>query len=110
MYIKELTQYELMCLDTLKETCNEFEMNNDYSIGKNVEQRVCISKRELWEVYIVERTLEFDKCLYEDCKDACKRLIYQCSYNDQEYVDALNVFNTKFESKKQDSKLLIKRK
>ena len=85
----KLTQKEQICLDALKETSKKYEMENDYSVGIPVEQRLCICKREdVWEVFIVERGLEFDKNKYKKCIDACLEVLKQCSYSIDEYKDA----------------------
>lgn len=49
-----------------------------FSLGKSREQCVCLNKNDkMWEVYLVERGIVFDKSVYEECTDACIEVIHQ---------------------------------
>ena len=49
-----------------------------FSLGKSREQCVCLNKNDkMWEVYLVERGIVFDKSVYEECIDACIGVIHQ---------------------------------
>lgn len=49
-----------------------------FSLGKSREQCVCLNKNDkMWEVYLVERGIVFDKSVYEECIDACIEVIHQ---------------------------------
>lgn len=83
------------CLQTLKEICQKYEMENCYSIGTPVEQRVCLCKRENnWEVFIVERGLEFQKEKHKECIDACLDVIKYCSYSNDEFKSIAEDYKT----------------
>lgn len=98
-----------MCLETLEETCKIYEMENDYSIENPIEQKVCICKRnDVWEVFIQEKGIEFDKTKHKQCIDACLEVIRQCSYSIDEFKDASNEFKTILLSKTSVNKCKIK--
>lgn len=93
MFKSRITKKEKRCLVALKEICRKYEMDNIYSIGETCEQRVCMCKRKgIWEVFIVERGIEFEKHIYEECIDACVSVLEYCSYCTQELEDALRDF------------------
>lgn len=97
----ELKEKERICLDALNETCKKYEMEDYYSIYVPSEGRVCICKREeKWEVFIVERGIEFEKSEHKECIDACIELIKLCSYSIEEFKDASNEFKNIIKSKK----------
>ena len=88
-----------ICLQTLKEICKKYEID-EYSIGLPVEQKVCLCKRgDNWEVFIVERGIEFDKVKYKECIDACIEVIKYCAYSIEEFKDASNEFKNLLLSK-----------
>jgi len=104
----KLTEKEKVCLNALEETCKKYEMENDYCVGSTSEQRVCICKRDsIWEVFIVERGIEFEKSKHEECIHACLEVIRSCSYCIQEFKDASNEFKNILAKNKQN-KLLKK--
>lgn len=106
--IEKMTEYEKLCLKSLKETCDKYEMDDYYSIGVPSECRVCILKRKnTWEVFIVEKGIEFDKSSFEDCKDACIEVIHQCSYTQEEFNDACTDYKNMLQNNK--DKTLIKK-
>jgi len=89
----DLKLTEKICLNALDEICKKYQMDDYYSIGQACEQRVCICKRNSnWEVFIVERGIEFEKSKYKECIDACLELIKCCSYSNEEFIDASNDF------------------
>jgi len=105
----KLTEKEQICLEALEEICKKYEMENEYSIGSTSEQRVCICKRESnWEVFIVERGIEFAKTKHKDCLDACLKVLKQCSYSIDEFKDASNEFKNILEKSK-TNKALVKK-
>lgn len=49
-----------------------------FSLGESREQCVCLNKNDkMWEVYLVERGIVFDKSVHEECIDACIEVIHQ---------------------------------
>lgn len=97
-----------ICLETLEEACKKYEME-EYSIGMPIEQRVCICKRkDNWEVFIVERGIEFDKVIHKECVDACINVIKYCSYSIDEFKDASSEFINILSSKINVNKNKIK--
>ena len=49
-----------------------------FSLGESREQCVCLNKNgKMWEVYLVERGIVFDKSVHEECIDACIEVIHQ---------------------------------
>ena len=109
MFKSIMTLKERKCIVALKEICKKYEMDDFYSIGEKCEQRICICKREvIWEVFVVERGLEFDNKIYEDCIDACIKVIEYCSYCDKEFEDALRDLKNKLQ-KYMQNKIMIKK-
>ena len=98
---KKLTNHEKLCLQTLKEICFKYEMDDYYSICELCEHRVCILKRKSeWEVFILERGIEFSRTTYKDCIEACIEVIRQCSYSKDEFKDALIDFKNIYKKNK----------
>lgn len=88
----KLIEKEQIYLTALEEICKKYEMD-DCCIGSSCEQKVCICKRnDSWEVFIVEKGLEFDKTLHKECVDACLEVIKVCSYCLDEFKDASKEF------------------
>lgn len=105
----KLTEKEQICLDALEEICKKYEMENDYCVNTYTEQRVCLCKREYnWEVFTVERGIEFDKTKHKDCIDACLKVLKQCSYSIDEFKDASKEFKDIIEMYKQ-TKIIVKK-
>ena len=103
-----LKEKEQICINALEETCIKYEMDNDYSIGVPSEQKVCILKKDdIWEVFIVERGIEFDKTKHKECIDACIQVLNYCSYCNDEFKAASNEFKNIL-LKKEQVKLLKK--
>ena len=97
-----------LCLETLEEPCKKFEMD-EYSIGKSSERKVCLCKREdNWEVFILERGLEFDKTKHKNCFDACIDVLKCCSYSIDEFKDASNEYINILSNKANVNKCKIK--
>ena len=65
--------------ELLKHLCSiidEMGLTTYFSLGEDAEQRVCLNKNNnMWEVYIIERGITFDKDHFEDCFDACLKVI-----------------------------------
>ena len=102
----KLTKKEQICLEALEQTCKKYDMEKDYCIGTPVEQRICISKREnIWEVFVQERGIEFDKVKCIECIDACLEVIKSCSYCIDEFKDASLEFKNILKSKEEQKKL-----
>jgi len=65
-------------LNHLKYVVENMGYKDYFHLGESAEQRVCLFKRNnLWEVYIVERGISFDKAVFEECFDACIEVINQ---------------------------------
>lgn len=96
-----LKRKEKICLNALKETCKKYQID-EYSIGSPCEQRVCICKRgDNWEVFIVERGIEFDKTKHKECIDACLEVLNHCSYSIDEFKDTTSDFTDILKNKHQ---------
>lgn len=107
--ISDISQYPLLVLEALVQLEKKKEENemliqlisiikdmglvNEFSLGQDAEQRVCLNKNGiLWEVYIVERGIYFEKSVYEDCFDACVEVINQLADSKQMYEEAKEKF------------------
>ena len=96
-----LKRKERMCLNALKETCKKYQID-EYSIGSPCEQRICICKRgNKWEVFMVEKGIEFDKSKHKECIDACLEVLNQCSYCIEEFKDSASEFKNILKNKHQ---------
>ena len=105
----KLTDKEKKYIDALKETCQKYEMEDYCCVGSKTEQRVCLCKRDdNWEVFAVERGIEFDKTKHKECIDACLELLKQCSYSLDEFKDASTEFKSILEKNSQ-VKVLVKK-
>lgn len=98
-----------ICLETLDEICKKYEMEHCYCIGRPIEQKVCICKRkDNWEVFIIERGLEFQNEKHKQCIDACLDVIKFCSYSIDEFKEASNEYISILSSKTNVNKSKIK--
>lgn len=89
----KIKEKEQVCINALEETCKKYEMENDYCLGSPSEQKICILKKDdIWEVFIVERGIEFDKTKHKECIDACIQVLNYCSYNKEEFELSTNEF------------------
>ena len=93
--VKQMTlnREEILCLYALMSTREQGLIEDTYHFGDYREQRVCINKdNDLWKVYCCERGQKFDIETFDDCKKACIRVIWYCSYNKEEVENAIQYF------------------
>ena len=96
--IEALVQLEKKKLDNemliqLVSVVKDMGLENEFSLGHTTEQRVCLNKKDnLWEVYIVERGISYEKSVYEECFDACIEVINQLADSKQMYESAKEKF------------------
>lgn len=71
-------------LINLKSVITMMGLEHVFRLGTPSEQCVCLNKVDnVWEVYIVERGVSFEKALYEDCFDACLMVLNLLADNKQ---------------------------
>ena len=96
--LEVLTELEKKELDNemliqLISVIKDMGLENEFSLGQDAEQRVCLDKNDnSWEVYIVERGISFEKSVYEDCFDACIEVINQLADSKQMFEEAKEKF------------------
>lgn len=75
---------ENMVISCLVSVIQEAKLEHAFSLGEDCEQCVCLNKKdEIWEVYIVERGIFFEKDCYIDCFDACLQVIHHLADSKQ---------------------------
>lgn len=85
--------FDNRCLEILKVTACNYYIYDKYYYGKYKESCICINKRNgKWEVYICNENRLLEKKIFDNCFDACKEVIYRCSYNKQMYTEAIEYF------------------
>lgn len=82
--------------ELLKHLCSmieEMELTQEFSLGEDAEQRVCLNKNnDMWEVYIIERSITFEKDRFEDCFDACLQVIHHLADSKQMWEENRDKF------------------
>ena len=80
-------------LNHLKSIVKIMGLEHAFSLGEDAEQCVCLNKNDnLWEVYMVERGISFEKTVFEECYDACLDVIFQLADSKQMYEEAKENF------------------
>ena len=88
---KRKTENEL--LKHLCSTIEEMELRHAFNLGGSAEQCVCLNKNNgMWEVYMVERGIPFEKDRFEDCFDACLKVIFHLSDSKQMWEEKRDKF------------------
>jgi len=88
-----LTRKEIIYLHSLVATSNKGLLPMDYCFYDYQEWTICINKdNKIWQVYLCERGNKYDLETFEDIKDACIRVIWNCSYNKEEIEPAIQNF------------------
>lgn len=96
---QELTKEEILLLYSLVKTAEEGLLPNCYYFGDYCEQYVCINKdNNLWQVYVCERGHKFDSKTFLDCKKACIKVIWECSYTKEEIDRTIGYFLLMFQN------------
>lgn len=107
--LEEISKYPLHVQDVLtdlekKKMENEMlnhlnlivkNMGLEYALclGESRDQSICLNKRDnLWEVYIIEGGISFEKSSFEDCFDACLEVINLLADSKQMYEKAKENF------------------
>lgn len=107
--LEEISKYPLLVLDALAELENrdlenkmlihlvsvvkDMGLENKFSLGEAKEQCVCLNKvNKIWEVFIIERDMTFEKDIFEDCFDACLQVIHHLADSKQMYEEATESF------------------
>ena len=66
-----------------------------FSLGGSSEQCICLNKNDnMWEVYMVERGIPFEKDRFEDCFDACLKVLYHLADSKQMWEENRDKFIT----------------
>ena len=78
----------------LQTIINQIQLSHEFSLGQPKEQCVCLSKNEdIWEVYIVERGIIFDKSTHEELFDACVEVIHQLADSEKLFEQQKEIFS-----------------
>lgn len=82
--------------ELLKHLCSMIEemgLTQAFSLGEDAEQCVCLNKNKgIWEVYMVERGIAFEKDFFEDCFDACLKVIHHLADSKQMWEENRDKF------------------
>lgn len=88
-----LSREEIICLYSLVETSKMGLLPKNYYFGDYAEWYICLNKTSTgWQVYRCERGNKFDIETFDDCKKACFKVIWECSYNKEEVEQAIEYF------------------
>jgi len=87
---KDLENHLLINLNAL---VGKMGCKHAFSLGEDAEQCVCLNKvDDIWEVYIIERGMKFEKDTFEDCFDACLQVIHHLADSKQMYCEIVEKF------------------
>lgn len=87
---------EIQILTNLQTIINDMGLSHEFSLGESREQCVCLRKNEnMWEVYVVERGIVFDKSTHEELNDACIEVIHQLSDSKEIFKEKKLLLNKK---------------
>ena len=88
-----LTREEIIYLYSLVKVSKMGLLPMNYSFENYQEWSICINKdRNMWQVYLCERGNKYDLETFEDIKDACIRVIWNCSYDKEDIEPAIQSF------------------
>lgn len=93
--IKDIENKEIenMILINLLSTINIMGQLSSFSLGESKEQCVCLNKNnKIWEVYLVERGIIYDKSTFKECADACIEVIRQLAESKNLFQEHKEIF------------------
>ena len=89
----EKRKIENELLKHLYSMIEEMGLTHAFSLGEDAEQCVCLNKNDnMWEVYMVERGISFEKDRFEDCFDACLKVIHHLADSKQMWEENRDKF------------------
>lgn len=85
---------ENILVNHLMSLVKEMGLEHAFSLGEDAEQCVCLTKKEeMWEVYMIERGMSFEKDVFEDCYDACLQVLNHLADSKKSYEESKENFS-----------------
>ena len=84
--MENITREEIIYLYSLVEISKMGLISSNYTLCDDYrEWSVCLNKyNNIWQVYLCEKGNKYDIETFKDIKDACIKVIWQCSYDKEE--------------------------
>lgn len=91
--MENLKREEIIYLYSLVEVSKMGLLPMNYYFGNYQEWSICINKdNNIWQVYLCERGNKYNLETFDDVKEACIRVIWNCSYNKEDIETVIQSF------------------